>query len=191
MYVNIRLFFTSYFKSRWNLKCKILCFLILYIIPYIYWQCHLYCCLIKHTVSQIKYSENAKKNLAPPTCSCICSEPLVWTQRMYYVWEAWQYVEKWQSCTEPACTKLAGKKPEVFIWLICIPRKILPIPGFNINVNVTSTFLNLQFAVGPLHFDKTSQILRHIKCMYNTLNVVENVHINLQIKAKSNENTET
>jgi hypothetical protein len=71
-------------------------------------------------------------------CKRQCISGYTCSQRIFFSWgiqalvkhqrtcvqHNWGYVEKWQSCSEPICTKLAGiKNVRVFIWLTHLPNK--------------------------------------------------------------------
>jgi hypothetical protein len=59
-------------------------------------------------VSQMKPLK-VETGWGPPVCSCRHRKSSAWVRSRYCVWYIWDCAEKWQSCTETVCTKLAGK----------------------------------------------------------------------------------
>jgi hypothetical protein len=51
---------------------------------------------------------NAKKTLLRAAVGTANYQHELW--QCMSVWQIWQYVKKWQCCTEPICTKSAGRK---------------------------------------------------------------------------------
>jgi hypothetical protein len=71
-------------------------------------------------------SDAMKKSKRWSICGWTCSQRILFFTRNPGISKGWMmctenngdYVQKWQSCTEPICTKLAEKKSNIFEWLI-------------------------------------------------------------------------